>query len=245
LTPRLKTSPDCLVISAIKGLERESVLTPLQFAEKTALPAKALVVLSGPSFSKDVLARSPVGVVAASKSPQAAQQVAELFTNDCMKVYTSNDPLGVELGGSLKNVIAVAAGVSDGMGLGDSSRAGIITRGLAEIMRLATAMGADRMTLSGLSGLGDLAMTASSDTSRNRQVGLGLGRGKALAQVLKEVGTVAEGVVTAPLMLNLAKRFSVEVPISYFVSELIAGRTTPMEMRKALLSRSIKQEFWS
>lgn len=241
--PKLKLDPQTLLISAVKGLEHNSLLTPLQYAEQY-LPVKCeLAVLSGPSFAKDVIAHRPCGVVAASTDETIARRVAELFTSDWMRIYLSTDPLGVELGGISKNVIAIAAGATAGLDLGDSARAGVITRGLAEMMRLADAMGAQRLTLSGLSGLGDLAMTASSNTSRNYAVGYRLGRGEALAQVLASLGEVAEGVKTAPLILQLAAKYRVEMPIASRVVDLLDGRVGASTMVRELITRPIKREF--
>ncbi|MBX7136446.1 MAG: NAD(P)-dependent glycerol-3-phosphate dehydrogenase [Oligoflexia bacterium] len=243
VVPRLKLNPSTILVSAIKGMELKHLMTPLQFAEKYLPTPVRMAVLSGPSFARDIVAQRPSGVVAASKQEEVALAVAELFTSDCMKVYISTDPLGVELGGIVKNIVAIAAGVSDGLGLGDSARAGLITRGLAEMVRFAEAFGAHRMTLFGLSGLGDLAMTASSDLSRNRTVGIRLGQGELLPDIVKSLGSVAEGVVTAPLILELAKKHGIEMPITYHVVELVEGRDSPTNMVKALIGRPIKREF--
>lgn len=241
--PALRLKPKSVFVSVVKGIDPKTLDTPLQLAAQS-LPAEIpLVVLSGPSFAIDVVRQKPCGLVAASRDEQAARAVAELFSGDSMKVYTSHDPLGVELGGIVKNVIALAVGVADGMQLGDSARAGLITRGLAEMMRLAEAMGADVLTLSGLSGLGDLAMTATSDTSRNRTVGLRLGRGESLSSIVSSLGSVAEGVTTAPLVLELAKRHSVEMPITEQVDKLLKGERRPEELVRALVSRPIRKEF--
>lgn len=236
-------APNKLVISAIKGLEHARLSTPLQFLETLIGDANRLAVISGPSFAVDVVANRPVGLVAASKSESTARKVAELMTAEWLRAYVSVDPLGVELGGVVKNVIAVAAGVCDGLEFGESARAGLITRGLAEMTRLAVAMGADARTLSGLSGLGDLAMTATSRTSRNYTVGFRLGKGEKLADIIATLGSVAEGVSTTPLVIELSKRHQVELPISTAVSRLLSGSVTAVEMAKALISRPIKSEF--
>lgn len=244
IVPKLQYRKGQRLISAIKGFEAESLLTPLQYIEsRYPESASSLIVFSGPSFAKDIVAGQPAGIVAGSKSQKAAKFVAESFSSSRLKVYTSTDPLGVELGGIVKNVIALAAGVCDGIGLGDSARAGLITRGLAEMMRLTVAMGAKEETLFGLSGLGDLVMTASCDTSRNRTVGLRLGRGDSLSDIVKTLGSVAEGVKTTPLVLKLAERFKVEMPISEAVSDLLSERIAPQEMLERLINRPLKQEF--
>ena len=243
VVPLMKPAQGSTVISAIKGMETRSLLTPLQFMRSAFGTGVSLCVISGPSFARDVITAKPCGVVAASEDESVAREVAELFSNERMKVYVSTDPLGVEIGGIVKNIIAIAAGISDGLGFGDSARAGLITRGLAEMMRLAEAMGADRMTLFGLSGLGDLAMTASSDLSRNRTVGLRLGRGETLAQIVASLGSVAEGVHTTPIILEMAARLGVEMPITSHVAELLRGETNPAAMARSLITRPIKREF--
>lgn len=243
MVPKIILSNHAIVLSVIKGLEMERQMTPLQFCEARMTGRHPLVVLSGPSFARDVVVGKPCGVVAASKSEQAARTVAELFASEAMRVYFSTDPLGVELGGILKNVIVIAVGISDGLALGDSARAGLITRGLAEMMRLATKMGADRQTLAGLSGLGDLAMTATSDLSRNRQVGLRLGRGEKLDHILATLGSVAEGVRTAPLVWELAKKYGIEMTITSGVVRLLRGEITPQQGVRELFNKPVRAEF--
>lgn len=230
-------------ISAIKGLERSTLLTPLQFAKKTFGETICLTVLSGPSFARDVARRMPAGVVAASADESEARAVAHLFSTEWMRVYISTDPLGVELGGIIKNVIALAVGIADGLQLGDSARAMLITRGLAEVMRLGEALGGQPTTFMGLSGLGDLAMTATSDLSRNRQVGLRLGRGEKLADIIASLGSVAEGVATASIVLTLARSRGIEMPISEQVAAVVDERVSPAEAVRALLTRPLKREF--
>jgi glycerol-3-phosphate dehydrogenase (NAD(P)+) len=243
LVGKLKAKTESIFVSAIKGLEEDSLMTPLQYCEAHLPQKNRLAVLSGPSFAKDIIAHRPSGVVAASKDEATAKIVADLFNSDWMKVYVSTDPIGVELGGALKNIVALAAGVCDGLQLGDSARAGLITRGLAEITRLAVAMGADHRTLAGLSGLGDLVMTSSSNLSRNRTVGLRLASGEKLADIIKNLGSVAEGVSTTPLALSLAKRHGVEMPITSQVAKLLRGEISPAATVKELLSRPMKAEF--
>lgn len=245
LISKLKVRKDAIVVSALKGIESESLKTPLQYAEDFLDPSARLVVLSGPSFAVDLINSRPLGLVAASKHDDAARQTAELFSSSSLKVYLSSDPLGVEIGGIVKNVIAIATGVCDGLGMGDSARAGLITRGLAEMMRLAEAMGAESKTLAGLSGLGDLVMTASCDTSRNRTVGLRLGRGEKLQDIINSLGSVAEGVLSTPLILKLAERHTVDMPITLLVSKFLRGEVQLADLPKELLSRPTKKEFQS
>lgn len=233
---------DALVVSAVKGLDFATRKTPLQLLRQHLGDSALLATLSGPSFARDIVRRLPSGVVAASTDQATAQAAAKLFNSETMRVYTSNDPLGVELGGILKNVIAIAAGVCDALQLGDSARAGLVTRGLAEMTRLGVAMGAEARTFSGLSGLGDLSMTATSDASRNRQVGLRLGRGEKLADIEKALGSVAEGVHTTPIVCELAAQYGVDMPITNQVHRLIRGEVTPVESIRALIMRPIKAE---
>lgn len=229
------------VVSAVKGFVGEKALTPVQFlSDKLDNP---LVAFSGPSFAYDVIRGMPLGIVAASHDEKIAQQVAKIFSGRGMRVYPSADVRGVELGGAVKNVIAIAAGVSDGLGYGDSTRAAIITRGLAEMIRLATACGASFQTLCGLSGLGDLLMTASSSLSRNRTVGFRLGKGESLESIISTIGSTAEGVETAQKVLYLAKTHNIEVPITSEVSKLLSGEVTPQEMEENLLKRELALEF--
>ncbi len=230
-----------IVASAIKGFEKETLCTPLQYVRRF-LP-NPLAVISGPSFAAEIVRGRPAGVVAASSDPLVAKQMAQLFSSPNLKVYTSSDPLGVEIGGAVKNVIALAAGISDGLALGESARAGLITRGLAEMMRLATAMGADSRTLAGLSGLGDLAMTATSSLSRNRNAGLLLGQGKSVAESLKLIGSVVEGIHSTPLVLRLARQYGVEMPITEQIALLLENNKPPLEVASELLLRPLKSEF--
>jgi len=244
VVPRLTLPDRSIFVSAVKGLDKASLLTPLQFA-KQHLPSSSssLCVLSGPSFAKDLVVGRPAGIVSASSDPAVAREIAEVFSNDSLKIYTSGDPLGVELGGIIKNVIALAAGVCDGLELGDSARAGLITRGLAEMMRLAEAMGARGKTLAGLSGLGDLIVTATSSTSRNHTVGERLGKGEELGHIIETLGSTAEGVITTPLVIKLAEKHGVEMPISLAVNRLLDGKSDPKTLVQELISRPLKEEF--
>ena len=242
VVPSLKGAHEStIVVSAIKGFEEATLATPLQYIAQH-LP-NPLAVISGPSFAAEIVRGRPAGVVAASHDLRVAKLVAETFSSSSLKVYTSGDPLGVELGGALKNVIALAAGICDGLDLGESARAGLITRGLAEMTRLAVAMGADTRTLAGLSGLGDLAMTATSPLSRNRTAGVLIGKGKTVTDALAEIGSVVEGVHSTPLVLKLAAQYQVEMPIAEQMGELLEGKISASEIAERLLTRPMKSEF--
>lgn len=240
---KMKPKPEAVIVSAIKGLDPKTLQTPVELVSNQAAKLRGVAAISGPSFAIDVANLRPCGVVSASKDEAIAREVAELFGGANMKLYVSTDPLGVEVGAVVKNVIAIAAGVCDGMKLGDSARAGLITRGLAEMVRLAVAMGAQPQTLFGLSGLGDLVMTATCDNSRNRTVGLRLGAGEPLDYILKTLGSVAEGVPSTLIVKQLAEKYNVEMPITFEMYKLIKQQISPQEAVKNLLSRSIKREF--
>ncbi len=243
LGPRIAVTQSKLVISAIKGIEQSTLSTPLQYLKRHVAKDARLVVLSGPSFAVDLINLRPIGIVAGSENEEAAWETAEIFSSQTFKVYISTDPLGVELGGILKNTIALAVGVCDGLGFGDSARSSLITRGLAEMKRLADAMGADPQTLSGLSGLGDLVMTSSCDTSRNRTVGLRLAKGETLKKITETLGSVAEGVVSSPLIYELAEKYKVEMPITNQVCRFLKGQVSIPDAALELLSRPSKREF--
>ena len=233
-----------VLISATKGLEKTSGLTPLQYAhEHLGRSLESLCVISGPSFASDLAAGTPVSLTAGSTSDSMAQRVAQLLSGKTLRVYTSDDPRGVELGGILKNVVAIAVGISDGLAYGPSTKAALISRGLAEIMRIATALGAKQQTLYGLSGLGDLVMTSTDDQSRNRTVGLRLGRGESLAQIVASLGATAEGVSSAPLVERLANNHQIEAPIVSGVVKVIQGALSPSDLASKLMARPLKSEF--
>lgn len=239
--PHLKAKA---IVSATKGLEKDTSLTPLSFAQqKHGYSAEALAVISGPSFASDLIAGRPISVVAGSKSNALASLVANILSSPSLRVYTSHDPLGVELGGILKNIIAIVAGVSDSLGYGPSARAAVISRGLYEMSALAVALGAEEKTLTGLSGLGDLIMTATEDQSRNRTVGLRLGKGEQLADVIASLGATAEGVSSAPLVLALAQQHGIAAPLTEHVVRLMNGEIRATEMAHALMTRPLKSEF--
>lgn len=241
--PNVKINDNAVFINATKGLDPETLEDPVSIAKKHMPNLKNYAVISGPSFAKDVVIGKPAGIVAACDDAEIANEVAKIFTSDTLRLYSSTDVIGVELGGIVKNVIAIAAGVVDGLELGDSARAGLITRGLAEMMRLAESLGAQKETLSGLSGLGDLILTATCDSSRNRQVGLSLGSGKTLAEAIEIAGSTAEGVTTAPLLKRLAENNGQELPITNSVVRLLEGKITAQEMYRELIDRPIKPEF--
>lgn len=200
-------------------------------------------LVSGPTFALEVAKGLPSAMTAAASTPELAQRIASAFQGGNYRLYTSNDVLGVELGGAVKNVLAIAAGVSDGLGFGANARAAIITRGLAEIIRLAEAMGAKNETITGLSGLGDLVLTCTDNQSRNRRLGLALGKGKQLEEAIKEIGQAVEGAKTSSCIGVLAKRTGVEMPICHAVYQIIYENLAPKDVVKYLLSRQIKAEF--
>ncbi len=243
VVPMLKVRDDMIIVSAVKGLERESLKTPIAYVSDVLNVRENLAAFSGPSFANDVIRFKPCGIVCAGFTEDVAKKVASIFTSDTMRVYFSLDPIGVEIGAVVKNVIALAAGVCDGMDLGESAKAVLITRGLAEIVRLGTALGGEEKTLFGLSGLGDLILTATCDTSRNRTVGLRLGRGESLDYIVETLGSVAESVSTTPLVLKLAQKHNVSMPIAEQVGKLLKGEVKPGDLVKGLMSRPLKYEF--
>jgi glycerol-3-phosphate dehydrogenase (NAD(P)+) len=237
--------PDAVVVSASKGIENESLAT-MDEVLKDVLPGRLgsqLAFLSGPSFAKEVGAGLPTAVVMASRDRRIAEEAAALFQGDRFRVYTSDDVPGVELGGALKNVMAIAAGVADGLGLGHNSRAALNTRGLAEISRLAVRKGANPLTLAGLAGLGDLVLTCTGDLSRNRTVGIGLGRGQTLREVLAGMSQVAEGVKTTRSAHDLAARLGVEMPITDAMYRIVYEDQPAREAVSTLMGRPAKHEL--
>lgn len=235
-------SDSSIYVSAIKGMDPDTFQTPLSVLKSISSKNLKLAVISGPGFAKDIARNRPAGLVVASNDEKDAKMLAEIFSSDSLRVYTSKDTFGVELGGILKNIIAIAAGIVDGLDLGDSARAGIITRGLAEMTELAVAMGAQRETLFGLSGLGDLILTATCNASRNRRVGLGIGMGMTVDEVVDTIGSVAEGLNSTPIILKLAKEHGVEVPITEGVQLVLEGKIKPKDLIAKLILRPTKAE---
>ncbi|HXI03090.1 MAG TPA: NAD(P)H-dependent glycerol-3-phosphate dehydrogenase, partial [Candidatus Saccharimonadales bacterium] len=239
----LRETPPLVVAS--KGIEQGSLLRVSEIArEVLELPGpEAVAVLSGPSFAREVAAGHPTTVVAASARGELAAEVQSLLTSPRLRVYTCEDPVGVELGGALKNVIAIAAGVSQGAGLGTNTVAALITRGLAEISRLAVALGGRRETLAGLAGLGDLVLTCTGALSRNRSVGISLGEGRSLAETLAGMKMVAEGVDTARSARDLGLREGITMPITGEVNRVLFEGKPPQEAIRDLMERPLRSEF--
>jgi glycerol-3-phosphate dehydrogenase (NAD(P)+) len=229
--------PGAVLVSVVKGLETGTLLRMSQVVEQELPTGHPVVVLSGPSFAIEVARELPTAVSVASGDMQAAERVQEEFRGKFFRIYTTLDVPGVEIGGALKNVIAIAAGVVEGLGLGHNANAALITRGLVEISRLAIAEGGRRETLAGLSGLGDLVLTCTGSYSRNRHVGIELAKGRGLAEILAGMKMVAEGVKTTEAGLALGARRQVELPITAQMAELLAGRTTPARAVAGLMLR--------
>jgi glycerol-3-phosphate dehydrogenase (NAD(P)+) len=205
-------------------------------------PTARVAVISGPSFAKEVARCEPTALVAASVDPEAAAEVQAAFSGPTFRVYTSSDPIGVEIGGSIKNVVAIGAGVLHGLGLGNNAMAALITRGLAEMTRLAVAMGGKPQTLAGLAGLGDLVLTCNGDLSRNRTVGVELAKGRRLEEITGSMKMVAEGVKTTNAAVDLAKRYSVEMPIAEQMYQVLHEGISPKAAIQRLMERSLKGE---
>jgi glycerol-3-phosphate dehydrogenase (NAD(P)+) len=232
------------LISATKGIEEESLQLMSQVIAETVGPSRCsmIAVLSGPSFATEVASDRPTAVVLASEDPGGAQRLQSLLMTPQFRVYTGSDPIGVQLGGALKNVMAIAAGVVDGLGLGHNARAALITRGLAEMIRLGSAMGADPRTFYGLAGMGDLVLTCTGALSRNHTVGVRLGQDERLADILKDTQAVAEGVRTSRAAVGLAARFQVEMPIVREVRAVLFDGKSPRQAVSDLMERAAKQE---
>ena len=238
--------PEALVISASKGIENGTLLT-MDGVLREVLPrpaAEGAVYLSGPSFALEVCQEHPTAVTAASQSPESSARAQDLFQTSFFRVYTSSDVVGVELGGALKNVVAIAAGVVEGLGLGHNTLAALITRGLAEITRLGVVMGADPTTFAGLAGMGDLVLTCTGGLSRNRSVGVELGRGRSLEDILGEMSMVAEGVRTTRSARDLARRTGTPMPIVEEMAAVLFEGRDPRAAVEKLMLREPKAEQW-
>jgi glycerol-3-phosphate dehydrogenase (NAD(P)+) len=236
--------PEAKIVCASKGVETDTACLMSEVLAEVIPQGEEerLAFLSGPSFSKEIGENQPTAIVVASRSEPLAKQIQKTISSPSFRVYTTDDVIGVELGGALKNVIAIAVGVAEGMGLGHNSRAALITRGLAEITRLAVACGANPLTLAGLAGTGDLVLTCTGHLSRNLQVGLRLGQGEPLATILASARTVAEGVQTARSAIKLAQKHHVEMPISETVVQLIDEHKAPKDAVQSLMTRKLKSE---
>lgn len=237
-------SEDALIISASKGIETETLRMMSEVLEDELPAARhaGLTFLSGPSFAKEVAAGMPTAVVVASRDSQQALRAQQIMSTESFRTYTNNDIIGVELGGALKNVIALAAGVADGLGFGYNSRAALITRGLAEITRLGIAKGARPDTFAGLAGMGDLVLTCTGDLSRNRSVGIELGRGRSLEEIMSGMNMVAEGVKTTLSTYRLASKLGVEVPITEQMYRILYEGKPPRQAVSDLMARDLKGE---
>ena len=236
--------PGTVLVSATKGIEPESLAFMHEVAADT-LPQATFVALSGPSFAAEVHERQPTAVVAASHDAAAAARTQEVFSSPTFRVYTQDDVIGVELAGALKNVMAIAAGVLEGLGLGHNPRAALLTRGLAEISRLGQAMGADPHTFSGLAGMGDLILTCTGGLSRNRALGIELAHGTSLEAHRATVRTVAEGVNAARGAAEIARRHHVEMPITEQVRRILFDGADPAACIGSLMARDLKAELWT
>ncbi|EYF05892.1 NAD(P)H-dependent glycerol-3-phosphate dehydrogenase [Chondromyces apiculatus] len=236
--------PEVLICSASKGIEQESLMlmSEVLHDELGTHVSPRLTYLSGPSFAKEVAVGQPTAVVVAGASEPETHAVQQAFATDRLRVYSSLDVVGVEIGGALKNVVAIAAGAADGLGFGHNARAGLITRGLAEIARLAMTKGANPLTVAGLSGMGDLVLTCTGELSRNRTVGFEMGKGRTLEDVLASLGHVAEGVKTAKSAYDLGRKLDVEMPITSEVYRALYEGKSPRQAVVDLMNRALTRE---
>lgn len=236
---------NAIIISASKGIENKTHLTMLGVLKENipGIPEGNFVALSGPSFAKEVVQHLPTVVAVASTDKDIAVQVQHVFAAPFFRVYVNDDPAGVEVGGAIKNVIAIAAGVSDGLGLGLNARAALITRGLTEMKRLGACFGSDPHTFAGLAGVGDLLLTCTGNLSRNYTLGIQLGEGKTLNKILEERRTVAEGVKTTRSVYNLSKKLGIELPICNEVYHILFEEQLPKKSINRLMTRTLKHEL--
>lgn len=233
-----------LVVNTAKGLEPGSLKRLSEIiSEELGGIDERVVVLSGPSHAEEVAMKMPTAVVVASASEESSKKIQDLFMNDFFRIYVNSDIIGVEVGAAFKNVIALASGITDGLGLGDNTKAALITRGMAEIERIGVAMGGQPATFAGLSGIGDLVVTATSMHSRNRRAGIAIGRGEKIEDIKKEMGMVIEGVRTAETIIELNKKYKVDTPITNHVYKIIYENEDPMETVYELMRRDKKREI--
>ena len=234
---------DAIIVNLAKGIENDTLKTMSQvIKEVTKTYESQIVSLYGPSHAEEVIAGYPTTLVSASIEKSSAKYVQKVFSSNMIRVYTNDDIHGVELGGSLKNVIAIAAGICDGLGFGDNTKAALLTRGIAEITRLGVAMGANSTTFNGLSGIGDLIATCLSKHSRNRYVGEKIGKGNKLSDILDKMDMVAEGVKTTRSVYDLSKKYDVEMPISNGIFNVLFKEKTPRTIVAKLMTRDLKHE---
>jgi glycerol-3-phosphate dehydrogenase (NAD(P)+) len=238
-------SKETIIVSASKGIENKTHLTMSAVLKESLpeIPEDYFTVLSGPSFAWEVAKKLPTVVTVASKDKRLAGFVQNVFATPYFRVYTNNDMIGVELGGAVKNVIAIAAGIIDGLGLGLNTRAALITRGLTEIRRLGLKLGANPRTFTGLAGIGDLLLTCTGDLSRNHTVGKKIGEGRKLNDILSEMRMVAEGIKTAKSVYNLSLKLGVEMPISHEIYHILYDDVSPQDALLRLMTRDLKQEL--
>ena len=237
-------NPAMRFVSATKGLESGTLLRMSQVASQVIAEkfAPRIAVLSGPTFAREVADGHPTAVVISSEDQALAASIQREFSGPSFRLYTNDDPAGVEIGAALKNIIAIGAGVCQGLGLGHNSIAALITRGLAEITRLAVAMGGRPSTLAGLAGLGDLVLTCTGDLSRNRGVGIELAKGRKLADIVHSMSMIAEGIETTTAAVDLGRKYNVELPITVQMDSILRGGRAPREAIRELMERTLKTE---
>jgi glycerol-3-phosphate dehydrogenase (NAD(P)+) len=234
--------PDQIIVTATKGLDANTNSTPAQLW-RAAFPDNPIVVLSGPNLSLEIQQGLPAATVVASDRSEAATQIQTIFSSPKFRVYTNDDPIGVEIAGTVKNVIAIAAGTCDGLKLGNNAKSALLTRGLAEIIRIGQYWGAKTETFYGLSGLGDLLTTCNSPLSRNYQVGYSLAQGKTLDEILADLQGTAEGINTTKVLIQIATQNDIDMPITVLVDRLLQGQITAQAAMMALMQRDRKSEY--
>ena len=235
-----------IIVDVAKGIEEDTLYTMTEIiADELKNPTVKLVALSGPTHAEEVIKDLPTTIVSASSDAETAETIQKVFTTGCMRVYTNDDVRGVELCGAVKNVIALASGVATGLGCGDNAKAALITRGIAEISRLGTAMGCREQTFGGLAGIGDLIVTATSMHSRNNRCGMLIGQGVPVEEAIKQVGMVVEGINALPAAISLAKKYDVEMPIVETVDAVVNGKVDVSMAIHTLMSRELKSELSS